>query len=441
VALEEMVKLGQMERATFEALRDEIVGGDVRNVHLVKGLDYKLLERVRRGEDVLAEKGGEKEEEVGEEVVDEAEVDDALDDLAGREVKPLEKERKAKKGEMAPPPPVAGKKRTRDEILAELKASRVRAAEEKKAAQQPSLGPKFKTVGSKREQSRIERDERGREVLITVDDEGNVKRKVKKAKVDDELAARPVNGLLVPDHKAKPLGMEIPETKASAPPVEDEVMDIFEGVGNDYDPLSGGVADDDDSSSGSDAEMTPKQRSKTEDAATAAAPGQQPPEMPPPPPPMAHARNYFGDIAPTTAETAPANPLADPSILAALKKASTIVPAAEASSEAEALKAARRKKMLEGDDRDAQDMDLGFGGSRLEDGEDGEDKAVKLSVWSGRGLKGGDDEEEGERKGGKGGKDGKDGKKRKRGGGKRKGDKDSAVDVLRVIERRKAEAK
>ncbi|KAL8696423.1 MAG: hypothetical protein Q9224_002803, partial [Gallowayella concinna] len=53
-ALEEMVKLGQMERATFEALRDEIVGGEVKDVHLVKGLDWKLLERVRRGEDVLS---------------------------------------------------------------------------------------------------------------------------------------------------------------------------------------------------------------------------------------------------------------------------------------------------------------------------------------------------------------------------------------------------
>lgn len=47
-ALEETLKLGQMDQATFEALRDEIVGGDVKDVHLVKGLDYKLLERVRR---------------------------------------------------------------------------------------------------------------------------------------------------------------------------------------------------------------------------------------------------------------------------------------------------------------------------------------------------------------------------------------------------------
>ena len=53
-ALEEMVKLGQMDQSTFQKLRDEIVGGDVKDVHLVKGLDYKLLERVRKGEDVLS---------------------------------------------------------------------------------------------------------------------------------------------------------------------------------------------------------------------------------------------------------------------------------------------------------------------------------------------------------------------------------------------------
>ena len=54
-ALEEMVKLQQIDQATFERLRDEIgVGGDLESTHLVKGLDRKLLERIRRGEDVAA---------------------------------------------------------------------------------------------------------------------------------------------------------------------------------------------------------------------------------------------------------------------------------------------------------------------------------------------------------------------------------------------------
>src|SRR4051794_27934097 len=45
-ALEEMMKLQQIDQSTFEKLRDEIgVGGDASSTHLVKGLDWKLLER------------------------------------------------------------------------------------------------------------------------------------------------------------------------------------------------------------------------------------------------------------------------------------------------------------------------------------------------------------------------------------------------------------
>lgn len=52
-ALEEMLKLQQIDRATFEKLREEIgIGGDISSTHLVKGLDFKLLERARRGEDL-----------------------------------------------------------------------------------------------------------------------------------------------------------------------------------------------------------------------------------------------------------------------------------------------------------------------------------------------------------------------------------------------------
>ena len=59
------MKKGEINRETFENLVQEITGGDVGTTHLVKGLDRKLLERVRRGEDVL---GGQdkKEEEVEE---------------------------------------------------------------------------------------------------------------------------------------------------------------------------------------------------------------------------------------------------------------------------------------------------------------------------------------------------------------------------------------
>ena len=421
-ALEEMVKLGQMDQSTFEKLRDEIVGGDIKDVHLVKGLDYKLLERARRGEDVLSgsvnstssqgQHFDNKNQPAPEPEVD---VDEEFEKLEERQIQPMAKEEKSKKGEMAPPPPVAGKKRTRDDILKELKASRAAAAEK---AKQSTLGPKFVKLGEKKERSRIERDERGREVLITVDDEGRVKRKVKKSTTEETY-----NGhmLLMPDKDAKPLGMEVaPVVEA---PIEDD-GDIFEDVGADYNPL--GDMDDSDSVDSSD----------TEDKVPAKPPEPSPPPKPSEsetlavPPPPGKRRNYFGDADDDEEDSnaPPTNPLTDPTILAALKKASSINPIPSGSTNEEAAaKLERRKKMLESHDRDAEDMDFEFGSSRFGDQEDGEDKRVKLSAWGGDGDKDGGKEE------GKA--------KRKRGAKKRKGDVNSAADVLKVMERRKAEGK
>jgi hypothetical protein len=69
------MKLQQIDRETFEKLVSEITGGDLGTTHLVKGLDRKLLERVRRGEDVLGisqdtEAKEEEPEEAGEDVED-----------------------------------------------------------------------------------------------------------------------------------------------------------------------------------------------------------------------------------------------------------------------------------------------------------------------------------------------------------------------------------
>ena len=172
-ALEEKVKEGEIDVDEFERLREEITGGDISRTHLVKGLDRKLLERVRRGEDVLAEKpkdaGTEEEEAVDE--------DDAFDELEQHEVVAEAREQRVKQGEKAKivPNAVAGQKRSRDHILAEMKAAREAA----KAAARPQLGTGFKKI-RKDEGPRIEVDEKGREVLITVDEEGNVKRKVRK---------------------------------------------------------------------------------------------------------------------------------------------------------------------------------------------------------------------------------------------------------------------
>ena len=438
-----MVKLGQMEQATFEKLRDEIVGGDVRHVHLVKGLDRKLLERARRGEDVLKEPEqleniDKQDPEADTEEQEEVDVDEALDEMEDKEVVPLAKEKHEKKGAMAPPPPpVAGKKRTRDDILKELKASRAKDSEPI-LPMRPSLGSKFRKVGSKPEVgSRIERDSKGREVLVTVDEEGNVKRKVRKAKILESGTNGDGNAtsLPMPDKNAAPLGMEAPLQKAPEPVQEDEDGDIFEGVGADYDPLGGADDSESDSNSESDSDLLRSREPKEPTIPSEAKPKTLPDDATADisnkssTPPPSISRNYFNDkTLPAPSDPQPANPLKDPSILAALKKASSIntesSTATSTPEEAEELaaKLARRKAMLEGHDRDAEDMDLGFGSSRFDDQDEGEDRKVKLARWGEEGQEG---KHEGKGEG-----------KRKRGPKKRKGDGENAKDVMAVLERR-----
>lgn len=443
-ALEDMVKLGQMELATFEALRDEIVGGEVKDVHLVKGLDYKLLERVRRGEDVLSSNGkpdGTEKKDDEDYEQPKIDVDDEFEKLEEMETQPLAKEEKSKKGETASPRSLAGKKRTRDTILQELRASRLAAAAEAKA-RQPQLGPRFVKVGDKKATSRIEKDESGREILITVDAEGNVKRKVKKAKIEED--ASDSHGLLMPDKDIAPLGMKAPLIAPLPGPQDDDDGDIFEGVGTDYNPFGDAEEDEDESDDSGDAAAEPPEIPLSTESPPPSITDADKTSMPPPPPPPKPGlskRNYFTDTTEEddgTRNGAAPNPLTDPTILAALKKASSINPIpseSSAISEEEAAKVARRKKMLETHDRDADDMDLGFGSSRFRDEEEGEEKRVKLSVW---GADGGDDDEGGK---GKGKGKGKGNGERKRGAKKRKGDANSAADVLKVMERRKGEVK
>ncbi|KAE9381888.1 hypothetical protein N431DRAFT_539431 [Stipitochalara longipes BDJ] len=422
-ALEEMMKLQQIDEATFEKLREEILGDEVgmQRAGLVKGLDRSMLERVKRGEltteDVLEGRAGKKEQAGNEE--GEEDVDDEFEKLEEREVEAVHREKEKKKGEMAPPA-LTGKKRNRDQILAELKAARLAAKE----AAQPSLGSRFKKVGDRRGESRIERDSKGREVLITVDEDGNEKRKVRKVQVQEPEVEKG-HGLLMPDKDAVPLGMEVPEIPKPAEE-EEEDDDIFEGAGDDYDPLAG-LEDEDSEEEGEEGEVseTKEKAPAKEEARDKPVPGSMAP--PPKPKDSAAPRNYFGESKSEPLPDTSGPKAIDPTILAALKKASTLNPISkEAESEEEAAKAARRKKMLQQDDRDAQDMDMGFGSSRFADEEDFEEKKVKLSEWGSK-----DDDDEGGKGDGKG--------KRKRGPKKRKGDANSAADVMKVLERRKAE--
>lgn len=403
------MKLQQIDVATFIKLRDEIIGGDVSSVHLVKGLDFKLLERVRRGEDVL---NGEKKEEAEDEA-EEEDVEDEFEQLEDREVTAKTREDIKKRGEMAPPSLIPGQKRTRDMILAEMKAARLAAKE----AAAPSLGNKFKKVGAPTIESRIERDGKGREVLITVDENGNVKRKVRKIVETPETKD---HGLLMPDKAIAPLGMEVPAVPEPAVE-EEEDIDIFDDAGDDYDPLAGLSGSDSDEEDKEDGEVDDKALTEKEDAVQKAETF----AMPPPPKPVA-PRNYFGDKPAAPSDTSGGSTaMSDPTILAALKKASTLNAIQPAQTAEEKAREEKRKRMLQQDDRDAQDMDMGFGSSRFEDEADVEDDGkIKLSAWGGKD----DEDEEG------GGKK----EKRKRGPKKRKGDANNAADVLKVMERRKA---
>ncbi|POR39458.1 Uncharacterized protein TPAR_00351 [Tolypocladium paradoxum] len=438
-ALEESLKKEEIDRETYDKLRFEIAGGSLDSTHLVKGLDFKLLQRVRRGEDVYGNKKNESardDEPDGDDKGDDepqgddgADVDDAFDELEGREVHTLEKEKaEKKKGQLSTVSLAPGKKRTRDQILAELKAAREAA----KAQKTSSLGSRFKKIGTTQKPgTRIERDSKGREVLIIVDEDGHEKRKVRKLKPGEEEE----NGLLVPDPDAKPLGMDVPEQyKHKEEPEQDKDFDIFEGVGDAYDPLAGMDASDSDSddekaeAAKGDAETSGERRSEEKAQKTGATDAEL---MPPPPRPVAPGapRNYFKDSKTglLSMEEAEGPSMSDPDIMAAIKRAAALHPVdseedGKAKEEAKAVEE-RRMKLLRMSDRDDQDIDMGFGTSRFEDEEDFDESKVKLSTW------GDEDGGEGRGKGGQG--------RRKRGPKKRKGDANNAADVLRVLEQRK----
>lgn len=442
--LEESMKLGQIDRETFENLVQEITGGDVGTTHLVKGLDRKLLERVRRGEDVLAgeaRKEAESEEE-NEQVEDSPAVEHAFDEMADEDVGPIVREKAEKKGEsmISPPPPVAGVKRSRNDILKDLKRQREEAAAAAAAEHEkkfPSLGPGFRKINAQGE-TRIEVDEKGREVLIVTGPDGKEKRKVRKQRTNEQPAPQIRHDL---DDVAKPINMHnLPEGKKD----ESEDDDIFEGVGSNYNPLAN-LDDDDDDSEEEDAGQVPN----THDGQSEKEPADKkvpnmksiqdisdPTATTAPP-----KRDYFKTMTRNTANETPSDlSPADATVRAALAKvrnldeSSTLLQNLSSTDPNDPnAKEARLKKRaaeLAASDRDMEDMDLGFGASRFDDAEDmeREGEKVKFSKWKGLGADDEDEDGEGER-------DAK--KQRKRGPKKKRGDKNKAEDVLKVMERQK----
>jgi hypothetical protein len=441
------MKKGEIDRETFEKLVQEITGGDVGTTHLVKGLDRKLLERVRRGEDVL---GGQdkKEENVEEEEAEEVpEVEDAFDELAEADIGPITREKVEKKGEkMTSPRPVAGVKRSRNDILKDLKRQREEAAAAAAAEHEkrfPTLGPGFRKINAQGETHRVETDEKGREVLIITGPDGKEKRKVKKQKVE-EPAPEVRHDL---DDASKPINMHnLPAPKKE----ESEDEDIFEGVGSNYNPLANfDESDDESDDEAAKPEPTvPKvgttAESHSEGEVSSPSAEENAPAKPEDNTPAAPVkRDYFTSTTHSTSTTKEPSDLsaADATVRAALAKVrnldenSTLLQNLGSSDPNDpASKEARLKKRaaeLAASDRDMEDMDMGFGASRFDDAEEmeREGEKVKFSQWKGLGAEGEDEDGEG------GWKEKKE--KRKRGGKKRKGDKNNADDVLNVMERQK----
>lgn len=438
-ALEDMRNLRQIDQGTFEKLRREILDEDSKDKNMAKGLNWDLLRRAKAGEDISEKPEGEEEgeEQENEESQDTGDVDEELDRVLEEKDEqfavPAPKEKKVKKGNLAPAPPG---KLSRDEILKQLKASRA-AGSASMHSPEPTpesiLGNKFKKIDKSEKKRWVETDPNGRrkEILVVTDAEGRTKRKVRW--LDKEVLSKvDNNGLLVPDQDMKPIGMEVPAVVAAriaaekAAEAEAEDDDIFAGVGTDYNPL--GDLDEDDSEEDEEKEGLAESERLAEEEDDS-EPSVQPVAQ------QQARRNYFKDSKAEMDtggdEARTSNPLtSDPTLLAALKRAATLRQSSTAQPKDDGLeegeyaddvddpeKLARRKKFLEEarrrDAQDAQDLDLGFGSSRIEDEEDEEGPTF----------------DDGDQKRGS--------NKRKRGPKKRKGDKDSAADVLRVMEGRK----
>ncbi|KAI5846775.1 hypothetical protein BZA05DRAFT_438218 [Tricharina praecox] len=404
-ALAQLAKDGHIDHEEY-VRQTKLLGGDVSSTHLVKGLDFALLERVKRGENVM-DKDTPTQEEAEEE---EEDLEEKLDKVLGQEVATIERKKEKKQGQMAPPP----KPKTRAAILAELKRSRQAAKE----AAQPSLGDKFKKIGEPKGKERIEQTEGGAKVKLVVGADGKVKRKVKRSDKERKQKAE-----LSPPPERRVMGMIPPPQKQQ--PEEEEDDDIFADAG-DYDPLAGlGDEDEDtDTDDNTEASKRHKKEEATHEAPPSApkenmAPPSTPKESIAPPPPSQPTINYFNESpAETDSDTyKPPTSASDllnsnPELAAALAKASKLaaVPTKE-----ESEREKRRKAFVDAHERDSYDIDMGFGGSRNFADDDEEDDVV-------------------DKKGG--------GVKRKRGGGKKKkGDKNSADVVGKIVEEKYGKGK
>ncbi|KAF3941534.1 hypothetical protein ABW19_dt0203730 [Dactylella cylindrospora] len=352
-SLMKLVEEGSLTRE--EAIeQSKAFGGDLGSTHLVKGLDFRLLEKARRGDDVISgdKKDGAKDND--------DDMEDELDKALEKEVAPVAKKRKDELDEDDETP--APRKKTRAEILEEFKKSRAEAAA--KAAAENSLGSKFKKIGEKEKKVKASKEHK----LSSKDSSSRKKRKRESEDAAKALEKAIGNGTV--------LGMLPPDLPSTRPiavpePQEDEDVNIFDDAPDEYDPLAG-IQDSDDSDS-DEGEVEEKLQAEKD---------KKKKEMPPPP---IRPRNYFATSskdADISTESIASKPLSGQDLAntaelsAAIKKASQMRELTKADlDDEEAKKAARHKAMLESAYRDNDDIDMGFGDSRTF-GDDDEDIAV-----------------------------------------------------------------
>ncbi|KAK6519367.1 hypothetical protein TWF281_003200 [Arthrobotrys megalospora] len=354
-ALMQLVEEGSLTRE--EAIeQSKVFGGDAGSTHLVKGLDFKLLERARKGEDVLAEKQDEEEQ-------DEEDIEDELDQALEKKVESVKRQKKGEADDDDDEP----KKKTRAEILAEWKKSREEAAAKKVA--ESSLGSKFKKFGEKEKKVKVVKEEKSKKSSRDIASGKKRKRDHEEASKEKISGNGTVLGMLPP---------ELPSTKVlpAEKKDEDEDVNIFDDAPDDYDPLAGlAGSDDSDSDDGEVEEDKPAKRKETQG------------DMPPPPPPTSNRpRNYFATSskdANVSTESISSKPLSGQDLAntmelsAAIKKAAQMRELSRADlDEEEAKKAAKHKAMLQAASRDDEDVDMGFGGSRTFGDDDDDDLGV-----------------------------------------------------------------
>ena len=427
--LQRLLRDGKIDQQRYESLREEIgVGGDTSNTHLVRGLDLKLLHRIRRGEDVTAEhltEDVEQDEESELEAEPGSEVDDQFDEALVKEVeRPQSTEFDDQViTEETQTPVIQTTTLSRDEILKQLKQKRMYGSSTMVTTVQDSGidQSKFRKVEAPKPQKERFTETingRRREVLIVTDKEGKTKRKTR------WLEPEPEKVVTIKEPAPEVWGGDLPEEAIALQraaeqreAMESSDDDIFGGV-PEYNPLEG-LEDDDDDDDGED---------KSAQNAIAKSP---PKEKTVPARGEGVRRSYFGQSVEEAAENTAKN---DPTILAALKRAAQLRKQTEDSgetdddatkSESTDRNAALLRKLQQQSRQDDVDLDMGFDGSARADEDEEGVKRQKLSVWKGIGQKN-DDEDDGEAGQSKGG-------KRKRSGKKRKGDKNSFADVMSVI--------